>query len=86
MPVKQPSISSGSTSDYRFTSWPRNFTSMFAHCRPLFRTGRLVAHFPVKSVFGRPRRLATRASAAQFMATHYRRFSGQEGIKRALSS
>jgi ABC-type multidrug transport system fused ATPase/permease subunit len=32
----------------------------------------------VTSVFGRPRRLATRAAAAQFMATHYRRFSGQK--------
>jgi hypothetical protein len=42
------------------------------------RFGRLAAHFSVKSVFGRPRRLATRAAAAQFMATHYRRFSGQK--------
>ena len=41
------------------------------------RTGRLSAHFSVRSVFGRPRRLATRAAAAQFMAAHYRRFSGQ---------
>ena len=42
------------------------------------RTGRLTAHFAVQSVFGRPRRLATRAAAEQFMAMHYRRFSGQE--------
>jgi transcriptional regulator with XRE-family HTH domain len=42
------------------------------------RTGRLDAHFSVKSIFGRPRRLATRAAAEQFMATHYRRFSRQE--------
>jgi DNA-binding transcriptional regulator YiaG len=51
------------------------------HVRPLqaaVRTGRLDAYFSVKSVFGRPRRLATRAAAEQFMATHYRRFSGQE--------
>jgi DNA-binding transcriptional regulator YiaG len=41
------------------------------------QTGRLDAHFSVKSVFGRPRRLATRAAAQQFMATHYRRFGGQ---------
>ena len=33
------------------------------------RTGRLAAHFSVQSVFGRPRRLATRAAAEQFMAT-----------------
>jgi DNA-binding transcriptional regulator YiaG len=41
------------------------------------RTGRLAAHFSVRSVFGRPRRLATRAATEQFMASHYRRFSGQ---------
>jgi DNA-binding transcriptional regulator YiaG len=41
------------------------------------RTGRLVAQFSVKSVFGRPRRSATRAATEQFMASHYRRFSGQ---------
>lgn len=41
------------------------------------RTGRLAAHFSVQSIFGRPRRLATRAAVEQFMATHYRRFSGQ---------
>jgi len=53
---------------------------LHVHIRTLqaaVRTGRLNAHFSVKSVFGRPRRLATRAAAAQFMATHYRRFSGQ---------
>ena len=42
------------------------------------RTGRLTAHFAVQSVFGRPKRLATRAAAEQFMAMHYRRYSGQE--------
>ena len=42
------------------------------------RTGRLAAHFSVKSVFGRPRRLATRAAVEQFIARHYRCFSGQE--------
>lgn len=41
------------------------------------RTGRLTAQFSVRSVFGRPRRLATRAAASEFMATHYGRFSGQ---------
>ena len=45
--------------------------------RAAVRTGRLAAHFSVLSVFGRPRRLATRAAAEQFMNTHYRRFSGQ---------
>jgi DNA-binding transcriptional regulator YiaG len=41
------------------------------------RTGRLDAHFSVKSIFGRPRRLATRAATEQFLAKHYRCFSGQ---------
>ena len=53
---------------------------LHVHVRTLqaaVRTGRLAAHFSVKSVFGRPRRLATRAAAEQFMAAHYRRFSGQ---------
>ena len=54
---------------------------LHVHVRTLqaaVRTGRLAAHFSVKSVFGRPRRLATRAAAEQFMTMHYRRFSGQE--------
>ena len=54
---------------------------LHVHVRTLqaaVRTGRLDAHFSVKSVFGRPRRLATRAATERFMATHYRRFSGQK--------
>ena len=53
---------------------------LHVHVRTLqaaVRTGRLAAHFSVRSVFGRPRRVATRAAAEAFMATHYRRFSGQ---------
>jgi DNA-binding transcriptional regulator YiaG len=37
------------------------------------RTGRLEASFLTGSVFGQPRRFATRAAAAQFMADHYHR-------------
>ena len=48
------------------------------------RTGRLAAHFSVKSVFGRPARVATRAAAAEFMATHYGRFSGQQACPAPL--
>jgi len=48
------------------------------------RTGRLEAHFSVKSVFGRPRRLATRAAAEQFMVTHYRRFGRQRACPAPL--
>ena len=42
------------------------------------RTGRLHAHFSVRSVFGRPMRCASRAAGQQFVARHYRCFSGQE--------
>lgn len=42
------------------------------------RTGRLEAHFSVRSAFGRPIRCASRAAGEQFLARHYRRFSGQE--------
>ena len=42
------------------------------------RTGRLRAHFSVRSVFGRPMRCASRAAGQQFLAWHYRCFSGQE--------
>ena len=48
------------------------------------RTGRLDAHFSVKSIFGRPQRFATRAAAENFMATHYRRFSGQQACPASL--
>jgi DNA-binding transcriptional regulator YiaG len=41
------------------------------------RTGRLTTHFAVRSVFGRPMRFSSRAAGEQFLATHYRRFSGQ---------
>jgi len=60
---------------------------LHVHIRTLqaaVRTGRLAAYFSVKSVFGRPRRLATRAAAAEFMATHYRRFAGQQACPAPL--
>jgi DNA-binding transcriptional regulator YiaG len=41
------------------------------------RTGRLDAHFSVRSVFGRPIRRASRAPGERFLATYYRRFGGQ---------
>ena len=41
------------------------------------RTGRLEARFSEKSVFGRPRRMASRAAGEKFKRTHYRRFAGQ---------
>jgi DNA-binding transcriptional regulator YiaG len=41
------------------------------------RTGRLDAHFSVRSAFGRPIRRASRAAGDQFIAKHYRCFSGQ---------
>ncbi len=42
------------------------------------RTGRLDAHFSVRSVFGRPIRFASKASGEQFLVRHYRCFSGQQ--------
>ena len=42
------------------------------------RTGRLETRFSVRSVFGRPMRFASRDAGEQFIACHYRRFSGQE--------
>jgi DNA-binding transcriptional regulator YiaG len=44
----------------------------------------MASHFSVKSVFGRPRRLATSAAAEQFMVTHYRRFGGQKACPAPL--
>ena len=42
------------------------------------RTGRLEAHFGVRSAFGRPIRSASRAAGERFLARHYRCLSGQE--------
>ena len=42
------------------------------------RTGRLDAHFSVRSAFGRPIRYASRAAGDRFIARHYRCYSGQE--------
>jgi len=41
------------------------------------RTGRLEAQFNVRSVVGRPVRLAWRAAGERFISRHYRCFSGQ---------
>ena len=53
---------------------------LHVHVRTLqaaVRTGRLDAHFLVKSIFGRPLRFASRAAGERFLALHYRRFTGQ---------
>ena len=42
------------------------------------RTGRLETQFTVRSAFGRPMRFASRHAGEQFIARHYRCFSGQE--------
>jgi DNA-binding transcriptional regulator YiaG len=54
---------------------------LHVHLRTLHaaaRTGRLDAHFTVRSAFGRLIRYASRAAGDQFIARHYRCFSGQE--------
>lgn len=48
------------------------------------RTGRLEVQFSSKSVFGRPVRFATLLAGEQFIATHYRRFAGQEACPSPL--
>jgi len=48
------------------------------------RTGRLAAHFSVRSAFGRPIRSASRADGEQFLLQHYRCFSGQAICPRPL--
>jgi DNA-binding transcriptional regulator YiaG len=60
---------------------------LHVHVRTLqaaVRTGRLDAHFSVKSVFGRPVRLATRVAGERFISTHYRRFAGQQACPSPL--
>lgn len=60
---------------------------LHVHLRTLqaaVRTGRLDAHFSVRSAFGRPIRSATRAAGDRFMATHYRRFAGQQACPSPL--
>ena len=62
---------------------------LHVHIRTLqaaVRTGRLDAHFSVKSVFGRPIRFATRAAGERFIATHYRRFAGQQECPSPLTT
>jgi DNA-binding transcriptional regulator YiaG len=62
---------------------------LHVHVRTLqaaVRTGRLDAHFLVKSVFGRPVRFATRAAGERFIATHYRRFAAQRACPPPLSA
>ena len=50
------------------------------------RTGRLDVHFSEQSVFGRPRKVASRAAAERFIRTHYRRFAGQAPCPAPLPS
>jgi len=56
-------------------------TELGVHVRTLqaaARTGRLETQFSVRSVFGRPIRFASLAAGEQFIARHYRCFSGQQ--------
>jgi DNA-binding transcriptional regulator YiaG len=54
--------------------------------RAAARTGRLQVTFSVRSVFGRPMRLATRAACQAFLRKDYRRFSGQSAAVAPLTS
>jgi hypothetical protein len=58
---------------------------LHVHVRTLkaaVRTGRLEAHFTVRSAFGRPIRFATRAAGERFMAIHYRRLRDSHRVQR----
>jgi DNA-binding transcriptional regulator YiaG len=48
------------------------------------RSGRLAVQFSSESVFGRLLRFETRAAGEKFIATHYRRFCGQEACPSPL--
>ena len=64
-------------------------TELGVHVRTLqaaARTGRLDVHFSEQSVFGRPRKVASRAAAERFIRTHYRRFAGQAPCPAPLPS
>ncbi len=64
-------------------------TELSVHVRTLqaaARTGRLDATFYERSVFGRPRRVASRAAGEKFIRTHYRRFAGQPACAPPLPS
>ena len=63
---------------YLSPSWPRNSACTCGRCRPQLALGRLQANFSVRSVFGRPMRFASRGAGDEFLARHYRCFSGQE--------
>jgi DNA-binding transcriptional regulator YiaG len=55
-------------------------TVLNVHIRTLqaaARTGRLEAHFSVRSAFGRPIRRASIAAGERFLALYYRRYTGQ---------
>ncbi len=63
-------------------------TELKVHVRTLqaaARTGRLEVQYAVRSVFGRPRRLSTRAAGRVFLRTYYRRYRGQPGGRFALA-
>ena len=54
--------------------------------RAAARTGRLRVTFSVRSVFGRPIRLATRAAGHAFMRTHYRDYGRPRQVAAPLPS
>ena len=64
----------------------QNFAFSFLQMQAAARTGRLDVHFSEQSVFGRPRKVASRAAAERFIRTHYRRFAGQAPCPAPLPS
>src|SRR6476661_2865319 len=65
--------------DVELVSLDQLARELHVHQRPLraaARTGRLQVTFSVRSVFGRPIRLATRAAGRAFMRSYYRHYEG----------
>ena len=66
--------------DQQLLNLPDLAKELKVHVRTLqaaARTGRLEVQYAVRSVFGRPRRLSTRAAGRVFLRTYYRRYRGQ---------
>lgn len=66
--------------DHEPLTLPELAKALNIHVRTLqaaARTGRLEVHYIMRSLFGRPLRLATRAAGRAFLETYYKRYHGQ---------
>ena len=88
--MRTPLCRSVRSHTFRLSSWIRCQNTgegvRFLDSHWYTRTGRLDVHFSEQSVFGRPRKVASRAAAERFIRTHYRRFAGQAPCPAPLPS